>query len=82
MVTAVKHSPKPLPLPPPTFDLNLSEEEASVLLLIMDSVGGDPVHSLRRHTDAIGRALRSASVKSASQESFGDRSSICFNNEG
>lgn len=53
--------PKP-PKPVRIILLTLSEDEASTLLDVTHRVGGDPRKSRRRHTDAIGEALWSATV--------------------
>lgn len=44
------------------YILTLSEDEAKTLLLIMDSIGGDPQMTRRVHTNQIGRALRDIGV--------------------
>ena len=45
------------------INLELTYEEASVLLYVCNNIGGNPVDTARKHTDAIGSALRSAGVE-------------------
>lgn len=45
------------------YTLHLSEAEARALYSVVELIGGDRVHSSRRHTDSIYAALESTGIK-------------------
>ena len=50
------------------FTLQLSPEEASVLLALLDHVGGSPTHSRRGLADNVSRRLRALGAVSRGQD--------------
>ncbi len=56
--------PAKVELPPPTYLLELTQEEAETLsTLVRTGVVGSSTKSRRMHTDAIGNALQAACVR-------------------
>lgn len=60
-VTVNRQQPAPVP-PIISVTLELTHEEAQVLVDIFDFVGGDPVRSRRKYTDRIQDAMRDAGI--------------------
>jgi len=58
MATVKVINPKPVKVPPPTYQLTLSEKEARVLYTVVRRIGGSTVNSDRMYTDSIMCAFR------------------------
>ncbi len=55
----------------PQYELLLTGEEATALLVVCELVGGDPEKTPRRHIDAIRRALEAAGAYHAQSSIIG-----------
>jgi len=66
------------PLQRPDVQLTLSPEEADTLYAIMQSIGGNPQTSRRKHADAINKALKSVGGLSQSTSDILRNNAIYF----
>lgn len=62
-----------------TINLELTQQEARVLLYICNNIGGGPVNTARRITDEIGAALINAGVHAPNSGSVNyHKGGFCF----
>lgn len=70
MATATKNPPPQTP--PPTYTLELSQEEAQTLADVLSRVGGSMTDSRRRHTQAILDTLGDVGVNFGNKPDLGN----------
>lgn len=69
MAKATRIPPEPVPV---RYNLELSEKEATFLLDVTRNIGGDPIGSRRRHSDAIAFALDQAGAQHSEGDDIGN----------